>query len=93
MAKCPKCGGEMRSGEIFAQITTSMSQAATGFGMIHLPGVGVPSGDMTKGESVIWKEKTGRKTGFLIKSDEEKIMKVTGQRCTLCGYVEIFAQE
>jgi hypothetical protein len=38
-----------------------------------------------------WQEKTGRKTGFIIKSDEIRIMPLIGFRCSLCGFLEIYA--
>ena len=38
-----------------------------------------------------WEEKTGRKTGFIIKSDEKKTLRIKTYRCISCGFVEIYA--
>jgi len=93
MVQCPRCGGKMREGEAFTRVTVSGGQASSGFGMMGIPGMGVSGGETTTEEKIQWREKTGRKTGWLIKSDEEKIMKISGRRCVECGYIELYARE
>ena len=93
MVECSKCGGKMQEGEVFVQAAISGVQASSGFGMMGIPGMGIPSGEMGMEEKIQWREKTGRKTGLLIKSDEEKTMKISGQRCIKCGYIELYARE
>jgi len=52
-----------------------------------------PAGSGTVREAeMMWKEKTGKKTGWLVKTDEEKIWKIKGLRCLECGYIEFYAK-
>ena len=90
--KCPRCDGEMREGEAFVRVSVSGVQTSN-FDMMSMPGMNVRSGDMMGDEEILWREKTGRKTGWLIKSDEEKTMKISGFRCIKCGYVELYCRE
>ena len=92
MVECPKCGGEMGNGGLFVQVTTSSGQTMTGIGAIGMPGMGIPSSQITVDEPMTWREKTGQRTGLIIKSDEVKTMKVRGQRCLSCGYIELYTQ-
>jgi predicted nucleic-acid-binding Zn-ribbon protein len=48
---------------------------------------------MTQEERIKWREKTGEKKGFLIKSDKVRNMAVTGRRCLECGYIELYARK
>lgn len=93
MVKCPRCGGDMHEGNALVRVTTSGGQTSSSFGMFPVPGMGVPSGGMTSEETILWREKTGRKTGWLIKSDEKKTIKISGLRCRECGYIELYAKE
>jgi hypothetical protein len=92
MAECPKCGGEMREGEVFVTVTTPSVQSST-FGMMDMLGTVFPGVEMTRDEKIRWREKTGRKTGPLKKGEDERIMKTSGRRCMKCGYIELYAQE
>ncbi len=83
----------MREGGLFVQVTTSSGQTMTGVGGLGMPGMGMPSSQVTMDEPVAWREKTGRRTGLIIKSDEVKTMKMKGQRCVNCGYVELYVQD
>jgi hypothetical protein len=83
----------MQEGNALVRVTTSGSQTSSSFGMFPVPGMGVPSGGMTSEETILWREKTGRKTGWLIKSDEKKTIKISGLRCRECGYIELYAKE
>lgn len=82
----------MRAGEAFVRIITYADQASSGYGVLGMPGMGMPSGEMSE-EHVQWREKTGRKKGWLIKRDEEKTLKVHGLRCVECGYIELYAHD
>lgn len=93
MVKCPRCEGDMQEGIALVRVTTSVGQTSSGFGMFPMPGMGVPSGETTMEEMILWREKTGRKTGWLIKSDEKKTIKISGLRCKECGYIELYAKE
>lgn len=88
--KCPRCGGEMHEGKASIRGQSSSSFGMRGFGM-GFPGRGFPSERVTT--EVQWQEKTGRKTGSFVKSDEEKTMSLVGQRCIKCGYVEFYVRE
>lgn len=91
MVTCPKCNSEMREGEVFA-VSTYGFEPTTGLGMIGITGTALPSLETMREEKIQWREKTGRKTGFM-KSEEQKIMKISGRRCVKCGYIELIAQE
>jgi predicted nucleic-acid-binding Zn-ribbon protein len=93
MAECPRCGGEMREGEALMRFTTSVGQVSSSFDLLSMPGMGVPTGEQTIEEKIFWREKTGKKTGWLVKSDERKNLKISGLRCTECGYIELYAKE
>ncbi len=90
--ECPKCGGRMRSGEATVTDTTPLGQGSMG-GVFSFPGVNLPAGSGAVREAeMMWKEKTGKKTGWLVKTDEEKIWKIKGLRCLECGYIEFYAK-
>lgn len=92
MAECPKCGGEMREGEVLIRVTIPLGQVSPGLSLgTGMPGMGIQTGETTSEEHVLWREKTGRRTGWLIKSEEENIIKVSGRRCLNCGYIELYA--
>ena len=58
-----------------------------------MPGFDLATGERTSENNVLWREKTGAKTGRFIKSDEQITMKVSGRRCIKCGLIEFYAQE
>lgn len=93
MVECPRCGGEMREGEAFVRVTTYEGRASSGFGIMGIPGMGIPSAETVREEKVRWRERTGEKKGWLIKREEEKVMRVSGLRCLKCGYIELYARE
>ena len=93
MVECPRCGGEMREGELFVRGAVSKATAYPNFGVMDMPEMNVQNGDVMGENEILWREKTGRKTGWLIKSDEEKTMKISGLRCIKCGYVELYCRE
>ncbi|MFB0543152.1 MAG: PF20097 family protein [Candidatus Bathyarchaeia archaeon] len=89
---CPKCGGRMVSGSIrYVMESTegqSMGPFATGFPMNNV--------QMVVNEvqrNAFWEEKTGKKTGLIFKNEETKQMRLTGFRCTLCNYIELYTSE
>ncbi len=61
--------------------------------MAGIPNRGAPSIYPTSTSRPYWEEKTGRRTGFIIKSEEKKTLKINANRCTLCGYIEIYASD
>ena len=68
--------------------TRPMSPFSTGLPMETLPNI------MEMVESrPHWEEKTGEKTGFIIKREGKRRMTLIGYRCTLCNYIELFARE
>ncbi len=90
--KCPKCGGAIVEGEIRFDSDTVMPSQMNAY-MTGIPGGPVPSVYQSSTSRPYWEEKTGRKTGFIIKSDERKTLKIKGYRCTLCGYIEMYASD
>jgi hypothetical protein len=88
--KCPKCGGAMTRGEIKFDTDTVMPNQMNAYmgGMMNSP---VPNVYSSSSSHPFWEEKTGKKTGFLIKSDEKLALKIDARRCLLCGYIEMYA--
>jgi len=84
----------VRVGEAFVSVsaTSGLMSGVPGIGTLPMPGLNVPAQTMSE-NALQWRERTGAKTGWLIKSDEEKMMKLSGSRCTKCGYVEFNAHE
>lgn len=90
--KCPKCGGVMILGEIRFDSDTVMPSQMNAY-MTGIPNSPLPNVYQNSTSRPYWEEKTGRKTGFILKSDEKKILKIKASRCSLCGYVEMYAVE
>jgi len=90
--KCPKCGGQMTPGEIKFDTDTVMPNQMNSYmgGMMNSP---VPNVYASSSSHPYWEEKTGKKKGFILKSDETKTLKIKAQRCALCGYVELYAND
>jgi hypothetical protein len=82
----------MVEGEIRFDSDAMMSSQMNAY-MTGIPGGRVPNVYQSSTSRPYWEEKTGRKTGFLIKSDEKKTLKIKAYRCTLCGYIEMYASE
>ena len=86
----------MREGEALVHVTSMGSlvgASSSGFGVIPMPAFDMATGERTSENSILWREKTGAKTGRFIKSDEQLTMKVSGRRCIKCGYIELYAQQ
>lgn len=92
MEKCPKCGGAMIDGAIRFDSDTVMPSQMNAY-MTGIPSSPLPNVYQSSTSRPYWEEKTGRKTGFIIKSDEKKMLRIKGLRCSLCGYIEIYASE
>ena len=90
--KCPKCGGSMNKGEIKFESETVMPNQMN-FYVTGIPYGNLPNTSQSSNSKMYWEEKTGKKTGFLIKSDEKKTMQINGLRCSICGYIELYAIE
>ena len=84
---CPKCGEEMKDGMVrfftdeYKQ--GNLSPFLSGFSPTQLE-------SKTSIYEPFWEEKTGKKTWFLIKTDEKVRLIIKGKRCKVCGYVEIY---
>lgn len=89
---CPKCGGKMVKGELktsFERLgTSSMSPYMSG-----MPTGGLPSMVEEVASGPYWEERTGEKKGFIFKREETRRMAVAGLRCTICGFIELYARE
>ena len=91
--RCPKCGSEMREGELFIMVTSS-----GGDQRMSSP-LGFPTGStfsmpiMVTGEGPFWRERTGEKKGWVVKREETQTLKISGSRCTACGYIELYAHK
>jgi predicted nucleic-acid-binding Zn-ribbon protein len=91
MDKCPKCGGVLTEGEIRFASDSEMPSPMNY--MAGIPRGGAPSVYPTSTSCPYWEEKTGRRTGFIIKSEEKKALKINAYRCTLCGYIEMYTSD
>ena len=98
--KCSKCGGEMREGEIYVNVTipsqmttTSPFSQPTPQLLTDFSRLGSPIGAGVSVEGPLWREYTGRETGWLIKEKERKTLSIRGRRCLECGYVELYVKE
>ena len=93
MSECPKCCGKMIQGEAYIDVDVSSTNPAMGGIMSSLPGMNLGGASMSQEKRIKWREKTGEKTGFLIKSEEVRTMSVKGIRCLECGYIELYAKK
>lgn len=89
---CPKCGGNMVRGSIrYVMESTggqSMGPFSSGFPMNNVP---MAVNEVPR--NAFWEEKTGKKTGLIFKTEETKQKRLTGFRCTLCNYIELYTSE
>jgi hypothetical protein len=83
----------MIQGEAYVAVTTSSPSPMMSGMMSPMSSMNIGDVGMTREERVKWREKTGEKKGFLIKSDEVRTLAVKGRRCLECGYIELYAQE
>lgn len=96
MVECSKCGGEMREGEALSPTAPFAGQPylpTSGFMVAGMTGLGAAETGTLGEQKILWREKTGSKTGWLMKSDEQKTMRILGRRCIKCGYIELYARE
>ena len=90
--KCGKCGGEMREGELFINVTSSSGSPIIRQDSFSFPTGSIPNASTEViGEGPFWRERTGEKKGWLIKREETQILNISGLRCTNCGYIELYA--
>lgn len=83
----------MIQGEAYVDVTASPADPMMSGMLSPMPGMSLRGAGMTQEERIKWREKTGEKKGFLIKSDEIRTMAVTGRRCLQCGYIELYARK
>jgi len=83
----------MREGEAVT-VATFLGGGYSPAASLVMPGmVGLGLPESGGEQKILWRERTGSKTGWLMKSDEERTMKITGRRCVKCGHIELRAQE
>ena len=82
----------MIQGEAYVNFTTSSPNPMMSGMLSPMPGMSLGGVGSTQEERVKWREKTGQKKGFLIKSDEVRTLAVKGRRCLECGYIELYAR-
>jgi predicted nucleic-acid-binding Zn-ribbon protein len=92
MDECSKCGGKMIQGEAYVDVQTSSANNIMSGMMSPMSGMNLGNVGINHEERIKWREKTGEKKGFLIKSDEIRTIAVKGRRCLECGYIELYAQ-
>jgi predicted nucleic-acid-binding Zn-ribbon protein len=80
-------------GEAYVSVDVPSANPMMGGMMPPMPGMSLGGVEMTQEERVKWREKTGEKKGFLIKSDEVRTLAVVGRRCLECGYIELYARK
>lgn len=83
----------MIQGEAYVSVDVPSANPMMGGMMPPMSGMSLGGVEMTQEESVKWREKTGEKKGFLIKSDEVRTLAVKGRRCLECGYIELYVRE
>ena len=93
MSECPKCGGNMIQGEAYIEIDIPSTNSAMSGMMSPMQGMDMGGIGISQEKRVKWREKTGEKKGFLIKSDEVRTMVIKGTRCLECGYIELYAKK
>ena len=83
----------MIQGEAYINVDTLSTSSMMSGMMPTMPGMNLESVGIKQEKRIKWREKTGEKTGFLIKSEEVRTMSVKGIRCLECGYIELYAQK
>jgi len=82
----------MREGELFITVTSGDGQ------FMSSPLERTPTGSfgmpvMVTGEGPFWRERTGEKKGWVVKREMTQTLKISGLRCTGCGYIELYARK
>jgi hypothetical protein len=90
MPVCPKCGGEMRQGEVFVPVDITEGFVKHS-GLFSMPGVNMPPVESSRDEKISWRERTGEKAG-LFRMNEARVVSIRGMSCIKCGYIELYAQ-
>jgi hypothetical protein len=83
----------MREGNALVTVKVPIERGSIGGGIISVQGGVMPGGETIREERVLWREKTGKETGWILKRGETKTMKVKGKRCIECGFIEFYAME
>jgi hypothetical protein len=79
----------MVEGEVYVNVPAAVNPMVGG--MLSMPGMNIGGLGGSREEGLIWREKTGEKTGLLFKSDEMRTLTIKGLRCTGCGLIEFYA--
>jgi hypothetical protein len=79
----------MVEGEVYVNVPAPANPMIGG--MMSMPGMSMGSLGGSMEEGLMWREKTGEKTGLLFKSDEMRTLTIRGLRCTGCGLIEFYA--
>jgi len=99
VGKCPKCGGEMREGELIVKVTEGSSKTDPFMkAMMTRTGdfASILEGSQEEPiviEGPLWQEQTDKEGGWLIKRKEIKVLPLMGKRCISCGYIELYVKE
>lgn len=97
--KCPKCGGEMREGELIVKTTESPSKTDPFRAMMTRTNdiastLGIFQEESIVIEGPLWQEQTDKEGGWLLKPRKEiKVFPLRGKRCMNCGYIELYIKE
>ena len=80
--RCSKCGGEVREGELFINVTSTTSSGLTSpYSYPSEFAMGMQSAPLVTGDGPLWREHTGEKEGWLFKREKTKTLKICGFRC------------
>ena len=97
---CPKCGNEMREGALYipnimlpvqGQAFMSDSIMVTPSTLSQLSGPGTFIQEKSV-DGPQWREEKRHTTGLLPKRREIQTLRIQGQRCLNCGYIELWAK-
>jgi len=85
----------MREGEVVLSVSlpSGSSPPFGGLPMGGMGGMGFPVQEVETEAPLMWREKTGERKGFIIKSDEVRTLTVRGRRCLSCGYLELYVTD
>ena len=90
---CPKCRGEMREGELFVTAIEKGDPVPMTLGVDNISrNLRAFQGGNVGVDGPLWREYTGRETGWLWKRREIQVLPIKGKRCMRCGYIELYVK-